>query len=253
VFLYLEKFEINLVIMNQKPIQAGAADGKSADWRAVLGALPIFAGFLAADIDTLAGSAQARPMRRGEVLMRAGDPGSFMMIVLTGEVQVILNAVSGREQTINTLGPGAIIGEISLFDGKSRTANVVAVTNGRVLTIERAAMQRLIVADAQLGLRVIEMLCGRLRETMLQLESLLFQDVAARLAASLISLGQGKPKRLDITQSALGNLIGASREIVNKRLRQLEREGIVALSPGRVIVLDEVLLAKQVQCKQQEF
>jgi CRP/FNR family cyclic AMP-dependent transcriptional regulator len=217
VFLYLEKFEINLVIMNQKPIQAGAADGKSADWRAVLGALPIFAGFLAA------------------------------------EVQVILNAVSGREQTINTLGPGAIIGEISLFDGKSRTANVVAVTNGRVLTIERAAMQRLIVADAQLGLRVIEMLCGRLRETMLQLESLLFQDVAARLAASLISLGQGKPKRLDITQSALGNLIGASREIVNKRLRQLEREGIVALSPGRVIVLDEVLLAKQVQCKQQEF
>ncbi len=158
----------------------------------------------------------------------------------------MLNATSGREQIVNTLGAGAIIGEIALFDGKPRTADVVAVTNGRVLTIERAAVLRLIAADAQLGLHVIEMLCGRLRETMLQLESLLFQDVASRLATSLLSLAKGKPKRLDMTQSALGNLIGASREIVNKRLRQLEREGIVALSPGRVILLDEMRLAAQI-------
>jgi CRP-like cAMP-binding protein len=222
-----------------------AAGGNASDWRGVLRGLPIFSGFPDADIEKLAAAAQGRTMRKDETLIRTGDPGSFMMIVLEGEVRVMLTAASGREQIVNTLGPGAIIGEIALFDGQPRTADVVAATKGRLLTIERAAMQRLIEEDAKLALRVIEMLCTRLRNTMVQLESMLFHDVASRLAASLISLAKGNPKRLDMTQAALGTLIGASREIVNKRLRQLEREGAVALSPGRVVILDEALLVEQ--------
>jgi len=232
-------------MMKQSDNVSKAAGGTASDWRVVLQGLPIFAGFADADIDKLAAAAQGRMMRKDETLIRTGDPGAFMMIVLAGEVRVMLTAASGRQQIVNTLGPGAVIGEIALFDGQPRTADVVAATKGRLLTIERVAMQRLIEEDAKLALRVIEMLCTRLRNTMVQLESMLFQDVASRLAASLISLSKGNPKRLDMTQAALGTLIGASREIVNKRLRQLERDGAVALSPGRVVILDEALLAEQ--------
>jgi CRP-like cAMP-binding protein len=231
--------------MNGSQNKSNAAGGHASDRRVVLRGLPMFAGFPDADIGKLAEVAQGRAMRKGETLIRTGDPGSFMMIVLAGEVRVMLTAASGREQIVNTLGPGAIIGEIALFDGQPRTADVVAATHGRLLTIERVAMRRLIEEDARLALRVIEMLCARLRNTMVQLESMVFDDVASRLAASLSSLAKGNPKRLDMTQSALATLIGASREIVNKRLRQLARDGAVALSPGRVVILDEALLFEQ--------
>jgi CRP-like cAMP-binding protein len=76
---------------------------------------------------------------------------------------------------------------------------------------------------------------------------MVFQDVATRLAASLLGLAQGKaPRRLDITQAALGQLVGASREIVNKRLRALAAQGIVALSPGRILLLDEARLTQMI-------
>jgi len=224
---------------------AAAAPDPAAGWRAVLARIPIFAGFAANDLDRLAGCARERRMRRGETLMRAGDPGPSMMVVIQGEVRIMLGGISGREQIIDTLGAGSVFGEIALFDGKPRTADVVAITNGRVLTIERADLQNLIARDPLFALRVIETVCARLRSTTVQLEALLFQDVATRLASSLLALAQGPaPRRLDMTQAALGQLVGASREIVNKRLRAWENAGIVALSPGRVTLLDEPRLAR---------
>jgi len=217
------------------------------NWRGVLAKIPIFASFGGSDLDRLAACAHERRIRRGETLMRAGDPGLSMMIVIAGEVRVVLAGVSGHEQIVSTLGPGSIFGEIALLDGKPRTADVVAATNGKVLTIERTAVLRLLEQHPEFGLRLIEGLCGRLRATLVQLESMVFQDVATRLAASLLGLAQGKaPRRLDITQAALGQLVGASREIVNKRLRALAAQGIVALSPGRILLLDEARLTQMI-------
>lgn len=216
-------------------------------WRAALPRVPLFAGLTAGDFDKLASCAHERRMRRGDVLIRAGDPGLFMMIIIQGEVRVLLSGVSGREQIVSTLSQGAIVGEIALLDGKARSADVVASTNGSVLVIERGALLRFLEQDPHFALRVIEGLCGRLRSTLLQLDSMVFQDVATRLASSLLSLAQGKaPRRLDMTQAALGQLVGASREIVNKRLRALEAQGIVALSPGRIVLLDETRLAQSI-------
>ncbi len=202
-----------------------------------------FAGLSPEQLDRLGRLAQERRMRRGEVLMHCGDPGLFMMIVTQGEVRVSLSDEDGHEQILNTLGPGAVIGEIALFDGQTRTAGVRAATNGRVLVVERAAVLRLLEQDSQFALGVIQGLCTRLRDTLGQLEASAFQDVATRLAAGLLRLAQGgPPRRLDMTQAELGRLVGASREIVNKRLRALAADGIIALSPGRITLLDEAKL-----------
>lgn len=170
-----------------------------------------------------------------------------MMALLRGSVRISTGSADGREVVLNTITAGEVFGEIALLDGKPRTADVVAATNGKVLTIERAAVLRLLEQHPEFGLRLIEGLCGRLRATLVQLESMVFQDVATRLAASLLGLAQGKaPRRLDITQAALGQLVGASREIVNKRLRALAAQGIVALSPGRILLLDEARLTQMI-------
>jgi CRP-like cAMP-binding protein len=214
-----------------------------ANWRALLGKSKLFAGFEAEELDRFLAQARERKMRRGEVLLRAGDPGDSMMAILLGEVRIMLADAQGRDQMINTLGAGAVFGEMALFDGKPRSADVVAATNGRLLMIERGPVQALLANDARFAGRVIEILCGRLRDTLVQLDAMLFQDVATRLATSLLGFAQGaKPRRVDMTQAALGQAVGASREIVNKRLRAWEAEGIVGLSPGRVLLLDEAAL-----------
>lgn len=214
-----------------------------AGWRGLLGKTKLFAGFEADELDRLLAQARERKMRRGEVLLRAGDPGDSMMAILLGEVRIVLADAEGHDQIINTLGVGAVFGEMALFDGKPRSADVVASTNGRLLVIERGPVQALLAADPRFAARVIEILCGRLRDTLVQLDAMLFQDVATRLATSLLGFAHGaRPRRVDMTQAALGQAVGASREIVNKRLRAWEAEGIVGLSPGRVFLLDEVAL-----------
>jgi len=116
-------------------------------WREVLAKIPLFAGFSGDELDRLAACAHERRMRRGEVLLRTGDPGQSMMIVILGEVRVQLAGVAGQQQIVSTLGAGAVIGEIALFDGKSRTADVVAATNGRLLTIDRAPLLALMAEE----------------------------------------------------------------------------------------------------------
>jgi CRP-like cAMP-binding protein len=214
-----------------------------ANWRALLGRTKLFAGFEAGELDRFLAQARERKMRRGEVLLRAGDPGDSMMAILLGEVRIMLADAQGRDQIINTLGVGAVFGEMALFDGRPRSADVVAATNGRLLVIERGPVQALLASDPRFAARVIEILCGRLRDTLVQLDAMLFQDVATRLATSLLGFAHGaRPRRVDMTQAALGQAVGASREIVNKRLRAWEAAGIVGLSPGRVLLLDEAAL-----------
>ncbi|MDE8347517.1 MAG: Crp/Fnr family transcriptional regulator [Acidocella sp.] len=224
-----------------------APDRPGSQWSGILAGIQMFSGLGPNGINKLLDCSHERRMQRGEFLMRAGAPADSMMVIMHGEVRVMLSSPSGQGQIINAMGAGAVFGEIGLFDGKPRTADVVAVTNGRLLTIDGFALQSLLARDPQFAMGVIRIICGRLRNTLGQLESMIFQDVATRLASSLLELAQGSPpRRLDMTQAALGQLVGASREVVNKRLRALETAGIVSLSPGRVILIDEIRLAEMI-------
>jgi len=178
-------------------------------------------------------------MKSGETLFQRGDPGLSMMVILSGEVQIALPSEAGATQILNMLRQGDVFGEIALFDGKPRSADAIAVTNGRLLVIERAATLRLMEQDTGFAHRVVEIVCARLRATITQLDSMVFQDVTQRLAAYLVRRQTecGLP-RIDITQSALGQVVGSARETVNRRLRDFESQGLIALSPGRITIVD---------------
>lgn len=205
---------------------------------------PLFSGLTGSDLEALAQRAQERPMRSAEILFRRGDQGSGMLVILEGEVRITVASPDGREQVLRLLGPGDVFGEIALLDGRPRTADATAMTNGRLLSLERRDLLARVEQDAGLALRLIAMLCERLRTTSRQLETLQFDDLPTRLAATLISLTAGRAgSKVDITQAALGAMVGASRETVNKRLRDWQRSGWVELTPGRIRVRDVAALA----------
>ena len=211
----------------------------------ILSANPLFAALDRQDIEALAAFASERPMRKDETLFRRGDPGSFMIAVVQGEVRIVIPSAVGKERIIRVMGPGDILGEFALLDGAPRTADAIAVTNGRLLVLERRDMLPRLRQNPDLALRVIELLCRKLRATSRQVEDLVFHDVATRLAAQLLDLTANHPRHLvDITQKELGAMVNATRESVNKTLRGWETQGIVALSPGRVTVKDPDRLGK---------
>lgn len=211
----------------------------------LLDRIPLFALFRPADRDALFACASERSMSSGEVLFQRGDPGVSMMAILSGEVQIMLSGASGDMQLLNVLVAGDVFGEIALFDGKPRSADAIAATNGRLLVIDRAATLRLMEQDSGFTLRVIEIICARLRDTIAQLDSMVFQDVMQRLIVHLLRRQdqRGSPK-IDATQSALASVVGSARETVNRHLRDLELQGLIALSPGRIIILDRAGLLR---------
>lgn len=211
----------------------------------ILSANRLFAALGPHDLEALAAFASERTMRRDETLFRRGDPGSFMFAVLLGEVRIIIPSASGKDRIIRVMSPGEVLGEIALLDGAPRTADAIASTNGRLLVLERRDLLPRLRQNPDLAIRVIELLCHRLRATSRQVEDLVFHDVATRLAAQLLELTAAHPRHLvNITQKELGAMVNATRESVNKTLRTWEESGIVALSPGRVTVTDGERLAR---------
>jgi CRP-like cAMP-binding protein len=215
------------------------------DKRALLENHPIFAGFGSDLIERLASHAVTQVARAGTLLFSKGDPGSSLYAVCAGQVKISVPSSDGRDAVFNLVNAGEIFGEIALFDGGPRTASATAMTDCELMLIERRDFLPLLTRYPELGLRVIEILCGRLRRTSEQVEDTLFLDLPGRLAKVLLRLtAKDAPtaRKISVTQRELSNIIGMSRESTNKQLRawascnwvRLERGGISVLQPDEL-------------------
>lgn len=209
----------------------------------LLGRLALF-GCMPPDLlASFAERARQRAVRTGEVLFRRGDRGTTMMVIVAGTVRIVLPSPEGREQVLRILQPGDVVGEMALLDGGARTADAIAETNGRVLLVERRDMLEVMRASPDVAIAVLGVVSERLRRTNALLESMLFQDTAGRLAGAILMLTDGQNgRRIDITQSALGERIGAARETVNKKLREWQSAGLITIEPGRITLMDALAL-----------
>jgi CRP-like cAMP-binding protein len=213
------------------------------DARQILARTELFGSFSEHDLDVLLSCARERVMRRDEILFQRGDPGVSMMVILAGEVRIILPGEQRDDQVLNRLLAGSVFGEIALFDGKPRSADAVAATNGRLLVIERAVMLQVLERDGEFARRVIEIICLRLRATLSQLDALLFQDVQSRIIGHLAQMIEQRGiERIDITQTELARVVGAARETVNRKLQEIQAAGLITLAPGRILILDPARL-----------
>lgn len=217
------------------------------DKRHLLQRIWLFAQLDVADLDLILPLTREQPCPAGSILVHQGDSSGDMFAVLQGRVKAIAN-VDGEEVLLSIMGPGEVFGEIALLDGGVRSATVSALEPCRLLILSRDALRSLLFAVPALSVRLLETLATRVRALTDRAESSSTRDVPTRLARAVLGLvGQfGVPagtRRLRVTvnlsQQELANLIGASREIVNRWLGRFAKKRLLRHHRGVLTVLDE--------------
>src|SRR5262249_18830264 len=158
-----------------------------------------------------------------------------------GTVRISVPSVEGKDAVFNVLGKGEIFGEIALLDGHPRTADATAVTDCELFVIEGRDFLPLMREETEIALRIIEILCSKLRRTTQQAEDVMFLDLPSRLAKALMRLKADTActgeRKVTVTQKDLSNIIGMSRESTNKQLRIWEDKKLVRLERNAVVIL----------------
>jgi CRP/FNR family cyclic AMP-dependent transcriptional regulator len=212
--------------------------------RAALTASPLFQAMKPSELDEIVKLASEQRWPRGATIFQKGDEGSSMMAVLRGRVRVSAVSADGREITLNVISPGEIFGEIALLDGKPRSADASAIEETTLLVVERKQFLPFLKQNDDLYLRLLAVLCDRLRRTSLALEGIALFDLPARIARLLLKLaedyGRASPSgtRIDmkLSQRDLSTLVASSRESVNKQLRIWREEGVVIMDDGYLVL-----------------
>jgi CRP/FNR family cyclic AMP-dependent transcriptional regulator len=205
----------------------------------ILGGSRLFADLPSDAMETLALNMKQLQAAPDEAIFTRTDEGSALFGILEGQVRIVIGGIDGREQVLRVLGPSEMFGEIAALDGGPRSADAIAVTNCRLLLLERRSLLALITSQPAVAIGLIAILCERLRDTTNQIEGLLFHTLSERLASALLSLRSDKTSAsINVTQTELGHLTGVTRESVNKKLRAWQAAGLVALQPGRVRIMD---------------
>jgi CRP-like cAMP-binding protein len=215
--------------------------------RAILSEHPFFKGLAPELIDQLSSHAITRVVNAGTIIYAKGDPGNSLFAVVAGTVRISVPSLDGKDTVFNLLNEGEIFGEIALLDGRPRSAEVTAVTDCELMMINRRDFVPLMKNNPEIALKLIDILCARLRRTSEQVEDVMFLDLPARLAKILLRLAENAPaspqgRKIAMTQREVGQIIGMSRESTNKQLRLWEQRNWVRLERGSIVVvaLDEI-------------
>jgi CRP-like cAMP-binding protein len=193
-------------------------------------------------------AAHPRSWRAGAAIFVMDDPGTSMMLVRTGTVRIGYPTPEGRTFLLAELGPGSVFGEIALLDGGPRSADATAATDCTILAFERRDFLPLLEHNWQLAEAVLRVICGRLRSADAHIADLAFFDLPGRLAKTLIArahpASSGGQATITDTQGALAAMVGGSREAVNRCLRKWQKDGLVAMGDGRIVLSDPEALAE---------
>lgn len=196
----------------------------------------------AATLQRLARRSLLRSFKPEEVIFRAGTPGESMMVVARGTVRITAMAPTSREVILTDLQAGDVFGEIGLLDGAGRTADAHALTQVSLLVLERRELLEVMRAEPDLA---IALLCARLRRSDARMMDIGFLPLPPRLARTLLRLSAGEgrvagrpPEWLANSQSELADMVGASRENVNRCLRLWQSDGLIGLEKGWIVLRD---------------
>ncbi|MHA1555144.1 MAG: Crp/Fnr family transcriptional regulator [Alphaproteobacteria bacterium] len=202
----------------------------------------LFNGLEESELRRLAAISRQVNLAEGAVLFQQGDESDGLYVVTSGILRIFLTAEDGREATVNLSEEGDVIGEMALLDGLPRSAGAAALNRATLVFIPRAPFLDLLDESSRVGRQIILTLCERLRAANNKVDEAMFHDLRYRLLMLLRQLavmdGQvGEDMSvvdLALTQGTLAQMLGASREAVNKQLRALAREGRIAVDGHRI-------------------
>jgi len=214
---------------------------------------PLFAALDDESANALMKSMTTSRLERGDVLFREGDQGNRLYVIGEGKIKLGLTSVDGRENLLAILGPGEMFGELSLFDPGPRTATATAVAETQLIELGHDDLNVFLAGRPAVASSMLAALARRLRRTNDSLADLVFTDVPGRVAKALLDLSNrfGRPAEdgilvaHDLTQEEIAQLVGASRETVNKALADFASRGWLRLDGKSVIILDPERLARR--------
>lgn len=192
-------------------------------------------------------------LAKGQVLFTEGERGDRLYVVEEGKVKLGTTSSDGRDTLLAVVGPGEMIGELSLFDPGPRTATATALTDTVLRGLGHDALRPWLVGRPEVAEPLLKALAQRLRRTNEQMSDLVFSDVPGRVAKALIDLGErfgvptadGLQVTHDMTQEELAQLVGASRETVNKALADFAHRGWIKLESRSVTIYDPERLQRR--------
>jgi CRP/FNR family transcriptional regulator, cyclic AMP receptor protein len=201
----------------------------------VLARVWIFQGLSEEELAHLSGLAERRVYKPRETIVEKGAPANEFFVLLRGRAKVGTPGADGSHAAVNVMGPGEVFGEIAILDGQPRSATVTTLEECEMAVVDKAAFNNLLSASPSMAVKLLNVLARRVRELTTRIEDRAFLDVPARLAKQLLWLAgkhgieRGPAVRIDLklSQQELGDLVGATRESVNKQLREWTRSGIL--------------------------
>jgi CRP/FNR family transcriptional regulator, cyclic AMP receptor protein len=212
----------------------------------VLRQAPLFSSLDDEAADSLRASMSETRIGRGDVLFHEGDSGDRLYVVTDGKIKLGRTSADGRENLLAILGPGQMFGELSLFDPGPRSATATAVTPCTMVSLGHDELLRWLEDQPSVARGLLNQLAARLRKTSDVVADLVFSDVPGRVAKALLDLSRrfgrtaddGIHVHHDLTQEELAQLVGASRETVNKALADFAMRGWLRLEPRSVVLIE---------------
>jgi CRP-like cAMP-binding protein len=224
---------------------------------APLGDSIVFHGLTHEERSALVARAPTRAFAPGETIFLMGSPGDTMMVVLSGSVRISVSSPDGNELMLAIVRRGEMFGEIALLDRKERTADATAMTACKLAILERREVLSLLERHPGALLRIVDVLCSRLRRTDQHIAELALLPVPVRLARALLRLATDTWSANDcailqirLPQRELGTIVGATRESVNKCLRAWQNRDLVRMSRGFVTILARTALEELAEIEQ---
>ena len=219
----------------------------------VLRRAPLFAALEEEAASALRASMTEVDLNRGDVLFHEGDTGDRLYVVTEGKIKLGRTSGDGRENLVAVLGPGEMFGELSLFDPGPRTATATALTDSQLLGLGHEALKPWLTGRPEVATELLRAIARRLRRTNEIMADLVFSDVPGRVAKQLLDLSrrfgvqsdEGVHVAHDLTQEELAQLVGASRETVNKALADFASRGWLRLEARAVVLLDVERLTRR--------
>jgi CRP-like cAMP-binding protein len=227
--------------------KTGEARSSSSSKLAVLRKHPIFCDLDPEALDQLCRYAKYSTFKRGATILSKGDTGSSLVAVASGTVKISVSSPDGRSAILNLIGPGEVFGEVAVLDGQARTADAIANTNCEIYVFDRRDFLPFVRSQPALAMKLIELLCARIRWTSDQVEQVILQDLPGRLASALLRLTEKNKtstggRAIAVTQQEISEMVGMTRESINKQLRAWAARNWVRLEHGAILVLNVGML-----------
>ncbi|MCB1900350.1 Crp/Fnr family transcriptional regulator [Cognatazoarcus halotolerans] len=206
---------------------------------------PLFNGLGDDRLAAIAQHALMRRVARGQAVVHAGDRTDYVYFVLTGTLKVLVSDEDGREVILTMLGQGELFGEMGVFDEQPRSASVVAVSPVDLVVIAKSDFRRMMQENFDIAWRIMSNLAERLRTADRKIESLALMDVYGRVARLLLEMAEDvEGERIvqrKISKQDIAKMIGASREMVSRVMKDLGLRGLIEESDRGIILRERIL------------